>query len=225
MRTATARHFGAAKKAILALGDYYHSAPNDQHPILPYPSGPAELPFAYAPIAGAAKLNLHEDKLVFLGKSGEDYVFIKFVRRYSKEAHEKCSELGFAPRLRAFSQLPGGWYMVVMDYVADEYEDLYDALPRLGDEERQQIKDKLVPKVHSFHAAGFVHGDIRNTNVMVKKDRGEGMYLVDFDWAGEYPDAKYPMNINESTVRRPDGATSGEVITPEHDMFMVNRLV
>ena len=113
--------------------------------------------------------------------------------------------------------------MIIMDYVADEYEELYDALPRLSNEERQKIKQKLAEKVSSFHDAGFVHGDIRNTNVMVKKD-GEGFYLIDFDWAGEYPDAKYPMHINRETITRPDGATDGEIITKEHDMTMIDGL-
>lgn len=220
----TARHFGAAKKAIRALGDYYNSAPNDQNPLLPYPSGPLEFTFEYAPIVGAAQLNLHQGKLVFRGKSAEGYVFIKFVRRYSKEAHDKCSELGFAPRLKAFSRVHAGWYMVVMDYVAEEYEELYDALPRLSIEERRDITQELARNVRSFHKAGFVHGDIRNTNVMVKKSGGKGVYLVDFDWAGKHPNAKYPMHINRETVIRPDGAADGEVITQEHDMFMIERL-
>lgn len=114
--------------------------------------------------------------------------------------------------------------MVVMEYVADDYEELYDALPRLSYKERQKIQQELVKKVCSFHDAGFVHGDIRNTNVMVRKDGGEGMYLLDFDWAGRYPDAKYPMHINRETVVRPDGAVDGGFITQEHDMFMIARL-
>ena len=61
----TTHHFGNVKKAIQALGDYYNSAPNDQNPLSPYPSGPLEFTFEYVPIVRAAQLNFHQGKLVF----------------------------------------------------------------------------------------------------------------------------------------------------------------
>jgi len=41
-----------------------------------------------------------------------------------------------------------------------------------------------------FHKDGYVHGDLRETNIMVKRDRvdSEGLgdiILIDFDWAGK----------------------------------------
>ncbi|CAG8583965.1 13175_t:CDS:2, partial [Ambispora gerdemannii] len=62
---------------------------------------------------------------------------VKFTRRYGKVAHETCSELGFAPILRYFEELFGGWKLVIMDYLEGV-----------------------------FHNKGFVHGDLRSVNIL-----------------------------------------------------------
>ena len=43
-------------------------------------------------------------------------------------AHEKCSMLGFAPTLRAFSKITGDWCVVVMDCVGGELDDAWSKL-------------------------------------------------------------------------------------------------
>jgi tRNA A-37 threonylcarbamoyl transferase component Bud32 len=40
-----------------------------------------------------------------------------------------------------------------------------------------------IKKVTFLHQAGYVHGDVHDTNIMVK-DRSQGFKLVDFDWSG-----------------------------------------
>jgi tRNA A-37 threonylcarbamoyl transferase component Bud32 len=37
----------------------------------------------------------------------------------------------------------------------------------------------------ALHQAGYVQGDIRDANIMVRKDGSLGFMLIDFDWAGE----------------------------------------
>ena len=136
----------------------------------------------------------------------------------------KCSELKFAPSLRALSKIPKGWYMVVMDYVSDDYEELDDARLNLSNSTHQSLVGEIREQVKSLHAAGFVHGDIRSTNMIVKKNgRGE-LLLIDFDWAGESNKVKYPMNINRNGILQLEGARDGALITPEHDMYMVDKL-
>ena len=224
MRMSAARYFGAAKKAILALRHYYehelealdtldpHNRPT---PTFPHPNQYISLldstshTFKYAAF-------LDEDKLVFRGRDGYDDICIKFVRRYSKDVHLKCSSLGFAPTLRGFQLIPGGWYMVIMDYVGDTCQELDDSpvkAPFLT-----EVREKVV----SLHQAGYVHGDIRTTNIMVKKNGGPGIFLIDFDWAGVIGEARYPMNVNREGITRPDGVCDGELIIADHDMKMVD---
>ena len=44
-----------------------------------------------------------------------------------------------------------------------------------------------------FHKDGYVHGDLRETNIMVKRDRvdSEGLGVIDFDWAGKENAVRY----------------------------------
>ena len=72
------------------------------------------------------------DKLIFFGKSDGIKVCVKFVTRYSKEAHIQCASMGIAPILRGFEALPGGWFMVVMDRIDDVFIPLYTSESRLS---------------------------------------------------------------------------------------------
>jgi hypothetical protein len=46
---------------------------------------------------------------------------------------------------------------------------------------------RLIGDVHKIYTAGYIHGDIRETNVMVNLDTGH-MAIVDFDWLMPIPD-------------------------------------
>jgi tRNA A-37 threonylcarbamoyl transferase component Bud32 len=43
------------------------------------------------------------------------------------------------------------------------------------------------------HNAGYVHGDIRTSNILVYKN---SPMLIDFDWAGNKGVVRYPINMN-----------------------------
>jgi hypothetical protein len=226
MRTRAARYFGAAKKAIFALKDYYKyvlpSIPNLEparrpNPAFPYPTQYASLD--ESTIQSFEYLSqLEPDKLVFCGKASGHPICVKFARQYSKEAHLECSSSGFAPALRGFERLAGGWFMVVMDYLGDEYELLADSpVPASFSSE---VREKII----SFHQLGFVHGDIRTTNIMVQKNGEPGVMFIDFDWAGRIGTVRYPMNVNTEDIKRPDGAIDNKLILAEHDIAMIDFL-
>jgi serine/threonine protein kinase len=224
MRMRAARYFGAAKKAISGLRRYYQQELDAINALDPHNRPKPEFPHPdhYVSLSDSTihafnyMCPLDNDKLVFRGKADDDDICIKFVCQYSKDAHLKCSSSGFAPALRGFQLIPGGWYMVIMDYIGDTYEELYDS----------PIKTSFVTevrdKVESLHQAGYVHGDLRTTNVMVKKNGGPGIMLIDFDWAGVIGDVRYPMNVNREGVTRPAGAYDGELIMADHDIEMVD---
>ena len=116
--------------------------------------------------------HLDKDRRIFCGAVNNDKICIKFVRRYLKEAHLKCSLLGFAPALRSFERIPGRWYIVVMDFIDDEYHDLVTSPAKAS------FESEVRAKVDNLHEAGFVHGDIRSANIMVKKDGSPGIMLL-----------------------------------------------
>lgn len=223
-RMRAARYFGATKKAILALKAYYESelprlsmAPTQRSPASPYPSEYECLDATEDTTRTFEFVSpVDEDKLIFYGTAGHEKLCIKFVHRYSPEAHLKCADMGFAPALRGFQPIPGGWYMVVMDCLdRGEYCDFADS------PNQESFETEIREKVGRLHQASFVHGDIRSSNIMVKKDSSPGIKLVDFDWAGIIGEVRYPANVNME-IRRPSGVGDNELIMAEHDIQMID---
>ena len=56
----------------------------------------------------------------------------------------------------------------------------------------------------------------------MKKNGSPGIMLVDFDWAGVIGEVRYPMNVNNVDIKRPDGAHDNELVVAQHDMLMID---
>ena len=46
--------------------------------------------------------------------------------------------------------------------------------------------------------------------------------LIDFDWSGKNQEVFYPLFVNRTEVKRPDGVDDGESILSCHDMEMLS---
>ncbi|KAJ7776461.1 hypothetical protein B0H16DRAFT_1449893 [Mycena metata] len=149
-------------------------------------------------------------------------LLVKFVRTYSLELHTFCAERGFAPQLKVVVDIGGGWRMVVMEDLSENYHSFgrWDAFIEAATQHRL---GELCRSVQSMHSAGFVHGDIRVPNILVhKEDATKPLMLLDFDWGGA-GDVNYPGALNPD-IKRHDTADSGLPITAAHDIFMLNNL-
>jgi hypothetical protein len=146
---------------------------------------------------------------------------VKFVRSYSRDLHEHCASLALAPPLLGFEKLAGDWFMVVMEYMND-----YVALSTLEDRVSisKQLPQMVTDLVASFHAQNFVHGDIRDSDLLVLMKGKLEMKLIDFDWGGKDGEVRYPVLINNHTVHRPPNVVGGQLITREHDLLMVENI-
>jgi hypothetical protein len=222
-----ARHVGAFRKAFVSLEGHYRSdsyvdgsllQPLCHRQIFPYQTWFTSLAdsttqhFEYAS-------QPTESKPLFFGKLSDDRdVCIKFTSHYSPEAHSFCASIGAAPELLGFEKLAGGWCMVVMDRIGDYIE--FHQSPTVPD-----IFDELHDALSQLHKAGFVHGDIRDTNIMVHGSGEQRFLLVDFDWAGKIGEVEYPPNVyHGKDLWRPDGALDGELIMAVHDIQMLHHL-
>ncbi|KAK7677212.1 hypothetical protein QCA50_019806 [Cerrena zonata] len=150
----------------------------------------------------------------------EKDLYVKFTRCYSEEAHRAAQEAGHAPKLLAVEDVYG-WLMVVMEDVSSEYTTFWDLVTR---EERVAAREQAREAIVKIHDQGFVHGDVRDVNIMVKKDDPEDVMFIDWDWAGKIGQATYPYNVNKHSVIRPDGVERCGEILPEHDLGMVDLL-
>ncbi|KAF8836162.1 hypothetical protein BDN67DRAFT_998492 [Paxillus ammoniavirescens] len=211
-QTTAARHMGAFRNALESLKEYYETMqPADVITPTTSPGLPHLFPHpvSFTSLADECQIKFQyqnqrfKQRLLFFGTCEDDgaRICIEFVRRYSHEA--LCASLECLPALLGFERIPGGWFMVVMDAVSKGYVQL--ASSSLSASALTSIRKKL----KDLHNGGFVHGDIRDTNIM--------FMIIDFDWAGKINEVRYPPYVNREDIWRPDGAIDGELILTEHD--------
>ncbi|KAG2072092.1 hypothetical protein BDR04DRAFT_1052092 [Suillus decipiens] len=228
-----ARHIGALRKALRSLSECYQSmssnttssSPDPQLKFLDseFPDPRFPYPYSYTCIETSSTCHftycdqMDTTKYLFSAKTADDKVLcVKFARHYSKEVHQRCASGGFAPALYGFEHLPGGWFMIVMEMITEDY----CCLANLS--ARYPHGDAIAKALRSLHEEGYVHGDIRNINIMVKRDCSPGFKLMDFDWSGIIGEVRYPMNVSRGIfLWRPDGAKDGQLILAEHDIQML----
>lgn len=161
----------------------------------------------------------------------ETRLYVKFSTRYSADAHRAAHRTGFAPALYALNNV-GGWLMAVMEDKSAAYTSLWD-LKQNGetpvddwDAAFEWVQRAVEEQLALLFEAGYVHGDVRDTNVLVRDADGErDVLLVDWDWAGANLEARYPPNMSREGIARPEDASPGGLIAPEHDMWMVEHLL
>ncbi|KAG2357039.1 hypothetical protein BDR07DRAFT_1363618 [Suillus spraguei] len=236
MQAMAARTFGALKIAINELTKLYSQSipslePKDPPLRCPYPrshtnSTGHSQKFSYD------QTQILREKLIFFGETVSDVagnkICIKFTRHYSPEAHEFCASQGHAPKLIAYNHLAGGWNVVIMNALDIDNSwflrrpGSYRLLSQIAVLDRQPLKEAITSLIEGLHEAGYVHGDLCDTNFVVG-DHKQFM-LLDFDWAGPIQNTYYPMLVNRRDIRRPDGALDGQKIVPQHDLDMLDYL-
>jgi serine/threonine protein kinase len=228
----------AFRNAVRTLQRHYDTLPPDvelvsklSHPtIFPYPTSFTSLD-DNSTVSFKYREHFDRDggkskRLVFFGTitdgEAEVAICIKFVSRYSRDAHMHCARSGVAPRLRGFERLPGGWYMVVMDRLAG-----YHVLADLSDDISipRAVFNAIGDQLKALHAQQLVHGDIRDTNILLKANDRTQYMIIDFDWAGVDKVVRYPAFVNHRDIQRPDGARDGLPIEAAHDDDMLGYII
>lgn len=117
---------------------------------------------------------LGENKHVYLVKlrSGQ-HAIVKLTQRYGREVHRAWAAAGVAPQLLEFVELPGGWRLVAMEWLAEPWQHLHD-LPEEEEPEARAAALHALTLGHGVTVADShgtvqrsVHGDARDVNVLV----------------------------------------------------------
>ncbi|KZV94011.1 hypothetical protein EXIGLDRAFT_673499, partial [Exidia glandulosa HHB12029] len=133
---------------------------------------------------------------------------VKFARRYCVNAHSAMARASLAPKLyHAQQDLDVGAFCVIMEFVEEQ-----PALP-------PDAKLKVENAVERLHAFNFVHGDLRQPNILF---RGDVPLIIDYDWAGLEGEAKYPMDLSNQ-ILWPPGVERAGAITKAHDLFWAKQ--
>ena len=105
-----------------------------------------------------------------------------------------------APMVYGFETLPGGWKAVVM-----AYQGSFKTLSgRILDD---QIVAAIREAVGKMHEGGWVHGDLRDVNILYCRQETCNkveIVFVDWDWAGREEEVEYPLTMNMEICRHPD---------------------
>jgi len=85
--------------------------------------------------------------------------------------------------------------------------------PNLLAAHRDHWMAELQDLMDSFHEKDFVHGDLRDANIICKND---SVMLIDFDWGGKEGEVSYPTsNLNAELLE--DRVSDDLIITKEDD--------
>ncbi|KAG5649281.1 hypothetical protein H0H81_004858 [Sphagnurus paluster] len=153
-------------------------------------------------------------RLLYLATTEDgQLILVKCTRHYCIELHHFCARRKLSPQILGFERLPSGWYAIAMEYFLPVAPLL--AADGLQEHGRRWIAE-LRDLVESFHAAGFVHGDLRDANIICD---GEQAFLIDFDWAGKAREVSYPVdleNLNPDLLK--DRTSTKATITVDDDI-------
>jgi len=109
-----------------------------------------------------------------------------------------------------------------MDYV----EDTFDMLDCYEKDERMKnaVKEAVKEAVAKMHNEGFVHGDLRDVNILYRcMGNSTDVIFVDWDWAGKDGVALYPLTMNPDIPRHVQAKADGP-ICKSHDLYMVEQI-
>ena len=92
---------------------------------------------------------------------------------------------------------------------------------RLDEKTTEIVRSKVLRAIELLHLNGLVFGDLRSPNVMITN--ANEVKLIDFNWAGEEGQAKYPSLIS-SDIKWAAGVKALGVIKKAHDLEMLDQL-
>jgi hypothetical protein len=171
----------------------------------------------YIHYTGQIQLHLFRAIIKQVGKSDANCI-VKFTECYGEDVHKYLHEENLAPKLY-FTQKIGQFTAVVMNEIKDAM-DIQSYLKKFGDDE-SEIKNQCDHLIDCLNDRDMVHGDLRPNNILVKDGK---VQVIDFDWAGEGQNVRYPSFMNHVDVSWPIGASDGQLIQHEHDKYWIDHL-
>ena len=166
--------------------------------------------------------NLYGSKGQFLAKMTS--------HSYGASVHRFLAHCGFAPRLLGECTLDEHSPTI---YVMEKLDDSWVSLAAWSTEgapvdsqqrsaARSQIYAWIIEIIGLLEGENFVHGDLRTTNMMIKRD-GSALKVIDFDWAGEAGVVRYPLERNDDIGYWPPVTKPGGIISEGDDRALFEK--
>ena len=150
-------------------------------------------------------------------------VLVKLVPRpYSQDVHKHMADNGLAPELYGYAEMEGAPTAYIMEYLDPSvWQTLHEFL-KYNAVDRTQLQEAVDGIIEKLESKNYVHGDLRSNNIMIRtdvKEKSVDLRVIDFDWAGEAGQVRYPAERNRD-IWWPGEA--GGPIEQDHDSKMVN---
>ncbi|CAG8679160.1 8481_t:CDS:2, partial [Ambispora gerdemannii] len=217
MMVSIAKTFRALKISLRLLDQYYANVdeliqdePQTVHPVHPsFPEVIIDAKSYMVQIDSQVSTNLLWE-VTLLNEQGPHFTaYVKAVQkhRYSLDTHKLLAEVGYAPEVYTTSIIPGNWILVYMKCL-NNHSILNNITSNLDDQKRSSLRKKIKGIVEYLHNLGYVHGDLREGNILVHQLEGNefDVKLIDFEWSGKVGSACYSPFMNRKTIQWPDGA-------------------
>ena len=149
-------------------------------------------------------------------------VVVKFVEgAYGIDVHKYLADQGYAPKVEYFNaDLTSRYQVVVMQFI--ESAITLDDHIKDGSNPNDIVKECKVV-IDDMHSKGYCHGDLRPNNILLNYINGQVKFnIIDFDWSGQANIKEYPGFMN-SEIEWPEGASAGEKLKCEHDMYWLDK--
>ncbi|CAG8556217.1 5111_t:CDS:2, partial [Paraglomus brasilianum] len=148
---------------------------------------------------------------------------LKFVTSYNAEVHKFCFSKGIAPELVCIGDIMNADYKFVVMEDLIGFDVVCNMWNGLNEQEKTDLKAKILEAKGILHDNRLVHGDLRPVNIMAKYTNEEWVIkLVDFDWSGKEGEATYPQFLNTKIPWHPDVKRLGPIWC-EHDTYLLEE--
>ena len=159
---------------------------------------------------------------MYVATLNDTEVIVKFAVSYNETAHHLLAEAHLAPKLYFCGRVVGDLFMVVMEHVDGKsiWQLRHDITPIPG-----IVPTKVEEAVGLLHNKGIVFGDLRSNNILyTPSDR---VIIVDFDWAGNDGESRYPVTLNPGEDNKKtwaEGVVPYGIMRKEHDLWQLDQL-
>jgi serine/threonine protein kinase len=154
-------------------------------------------------------------------------IAVKFADRYGAKAHDLLASKSLklapellycgSPHIEDSDPSYDSLTMIVMEFIDGKTL----AKSKMDRKTAEMVKLKIKEALNQLHENGLVFGDLRSPNVMITP--AMGVRLIDFNWAGEKGQAKYPCLISPE-IPWPTGVEALAEIEADHDLQMLEKI-
>ena len=99
----------------------------------------------------------------------------------------------------------------------------WESVPECEQKSKKRTIEQQLRNILSFmRGKEYVHGDLREPNILVSGKSEIKLKIVDFNWAGKAGEVEYPLYLNRTVFK---SIKPGQKILMKHDSARVDYII